>query len=149
MRRTVLLPALLIAGCGVFGPKLEAPNLDVVGIEMLESDIFQQRLKLKLRVQNPNDRELPIKGVSCNVEIAGEQFAQGVSAAQFTVPAFGESEFDMIVTANMASALAHMIGRKDGGKRDAIDYRVTGKVSLASGMLRSIPFSESGSLPLK
>lgn len=149
MRWTVLLPAVLIAGCGVFGPKLETPNLDVVGIEMLESDIFQQRLKLKLRVQNPNDRELPIKGVSCNVEIAGEEFAQGVSAAQFTVPAFGESEFDMVVTANMASALVRLLGSKDGGKRDAVDYRVTGKVSLASGLLRSIPFSESGSLPLK
>lgn len=149
MRRTVLLPALLLAGCGVLGPKLETPNLDVVGIEMLESDLFQQRLKLRLKVQNPNDRELPIKGVSCNVEIAGEQFAQGVSAAQFTVPAFGESEFDMVVTANMASALARLIGSKDAGKRDAIDYRVTGKVSLASGLLRSIPFSETGSLPLK
>lgn len=149
MRRIVLLPALLLAACGAFGPKLEAPNLDVVGIEMLESDIFQQRLKLKLRVQNPNDRELPVKGVSCNVEIAGEKFATGVSAAQFTVPAFGESDFDMIVTANMANALALLIGRKDGAKRDAIEYRVTGKVSLASGMLRSIPFSETGSLPLK
>jgi LEA14-like dessication related protein len=149
MRWILLLALVVIAGCGVFGPKLETPNLDVVGMELMESDIFQQRLKLKLRVQNPNDRELPVKGVSCKVELAGEEFAQGVSAAQFTVPAFGESEFDMVVTANMAGALARFLGSKDSGKRDAIDYRVTGKVSLAPGMLRSIPFSETGSLPLK
>ena len=148
MRWTVILLSALLGACGLIGPKLEAPNLDVIGIELLESDLFQQRLKLKLKVQNPNDRDLPIKGVSCDVELAGEEFAKGVSAAQFTVPAFGESEFDMIVTANMAGTLLRLLGSKEG-PGDTIDYRVTGKVSLASGMLRSIPFSESGQLSLK
>ncbi len=100
-------------------------------------------MKLTLRVQNPNDRELPIKGVSTQVELAGEEFATGVSSAQFTVPALGESEFDMIVTANMAGALVHLLGRR--GEESEIEYRVKGKVSLASGLLRSIPFDEPAS----
>jgi len=148
MRRTVLTALLLLGGCTLFSPKLETPDLDVVGIELLKSDLFQQRLKLKLKVRNPNDIALPIKGVTTDVEIAGEKIASGVSGAQFTVPAFGEAEFDMIVTANMAGALVRMLGRK-GDKRDEVEYKVTGKVSLASGFLRSIPFSETGKLKLQ
>ncbi len=148
MRRTVLTALLLLGGCALFSPKLETPDLDVVGIELLKSDLFQQRLKLKLKVRNPNDIALPIKGVTTDVEIAGEKIASGVSGAQFTVPAFGEAEFDMIVTANMAGALVRMLGRK-GDQRDEVEYKVTGKVSLASGFLRSIPFSETGKLKLQ
>jgi LEA14-like dessication related protein len=147
-RWIVLIPLALLAGCGVLSPKLETPKLDVVGIEVMKSDIFQQRLKLRLKVQNPNDVALPIKGVTTDVELAGEKFASGVSGAEFTVPAFGESEFDMIVTANMASALVRLLGSK-GGKREEIEYRVTGKVSLATGLLRSIPFSETGTFRLQ
>ncbi len=139
--------ALQLGGCGVLSPRLETPKLDVVGIELMPSDLFQQRLKLKLKVQNPNDVALPIKGVTTDVEVAGEKVATGVSGAQFTVPAFGESEFDMIVTANMAGALVRLLGGKDRSKD--IEYRVTGKVSLASGLLRSIPFSETGTFRLQ
>lgn len=147
LRITVLM-AVLLSGCAL-APKLEAPTLDVIGVEMLPSDLFQQRLKLTLRVQNPNDRELPVKGVTTDIEIQGEKVASGVSGAQFTVPALGEAEFDMIVTASMATALIKMLGRKGGEHTDQIDYRVTGKVSLASGLLRSIPFSETGTLKLQ
>lgn len=152
MRWIVLAAALFFTACSALAPQLEAPNLSVVGMELLESDIFQQRVKLKLRVQNPNDRELPVKGVSTQVELNGEEFATGVSSAQFTVPALGESEFDMIITANMAGMLVQVLGRKGGkGAKDLepIEYRVKGKVSLASGLLRSIPFDEKGTLKLE
>ena len=39
--------------------------------------------------------------------------------------------------------------REAGGKSDAVDYRIVGKVSLATGVLRSIPFEEHGSLKLR
>ncbi|HEU4530724.1 MAG TPA: LEA type 2 family protein [Steroidobacteraceae bacterium] len=149
MRWIVLAGALFFTACSALAPQLEAPNLSVVGMELLESDIFQQRVKLKLRVQNPNDRELPVKGVSTQVELNGEEFATGVSSAQFTVPALGESEFDMIITANMAGMLVQVLGRKGGKDLDPIEYRVKGKVSLASGLLRSIPFDEKGTLKLE
>ena len=149
MRWTVILAAVLIAACAS-QTKLEAPNLNVINIEMLESTLFNQRMKVHVRVQNPNDRELPIKGVSATLELQGEKIATGVSAAPFTVPAFGESEFDLMVDASVAGALIRMLGK---GKADqamqSLDYRLSGKVSLASGFVRSIPFDEKGSLKLQ
>lgn len=149
IRWSAALPALLLAACAAHS-RLEAPDLSIVGVEMLEGSLFSQRLRLRVRVQNPNDRELPVKGVSARLEVAGEDFASGVSASSFVVPAFGETEFDLLVDASMARTLIGVLGkaRRDQPTR-SLDYRLTGKVSLASGFLRSIPFDESGSLQLK
>jgi len=149
MKWTVTLMTALLVACASQS-KFEQPNLSVIGIEMLEGTLFSQRLKVRVRVQNPNDRELPIKGVSAKLEVDGEEFATGVSAQSFVVPAFGESEFDLMVDASMARTIIGMVGKnKKGEARDSLDYRLTGKVSLSSGFVRSIPFDDTGSLQLK
>ncbi|HKE43875.1 MAG TPA: LEA type 2 family protein [Steroidobacteraceae bacterium] len=146
MRWTVTLIAALITACAS-QTKFEAPTLNIVNIEMLEgSSFFTQRMKVHVRVQNPNDQELPIKGVSAKLELQGEKFATGVSAESFTVPAFGEAEFDLLVDASVARAVIGMIGKgkTDQLQQQGLDYRLTGKVSLSSGLIRSIPFDETG-----
>ena len=146
MRWTVTLMAALIAACAS-QPKFEAPTLNIVNIEMLEGgSFFTQRFKVHVRVQNPNDRELPVKGVSAALELQGEKFATGVSAESFNVPAFGEAEFDLMVDASVARAVIGMIGKgkTEQLQEQGLDYRLSGKVSLASGMIRSIPFDERG-----
>jgi LEA14-like dessication related protein len=149
MRWIVALSAALLCACAA-QTQLEAPNLSVINMEMLESSLFTQRLKVRVRVQNPNDIALPVKGVSAKLEIAGEQFASGVSANSFTVPAFGEQEFDLLVDASMAKTLLTMMGKGGSGKAmESLDYRISGKVSLSSGLVRSIPFDETGTLNLK
>jgi LEA14-like dessication related protein len=139
--------ALLLASCGVLGPKFETPQLDVVGLELLDSGFFQQSVKVRMKVRNPNARALPVKGVNADLELAGEKFASGVSGDQFTVPAFGESEFDMVVSGNMAGALLRVLSSRK--ERKEIEYRLQGKVNLAEGILRSIPFNETGRVPLQ
>ena len=48
----------------MFAPKLEKPTLSVVSVQLLKGDQWHQDLKVRLRVQNPNDRALPVKGLS-------------------------------------------------------------------------------------
>jgi len=141
------LTALVLSGCSLLIPKLETPRLSIVNVEVLKSDLWEQRLKVRMRVQNPNDRTLPIKGLSYTLAVADEELARGVSSTSFIVPALGEAEFDMNVTANMAGALIKMLGRGNSMK-DKVDYRIKGKVSLSEGFLRSIPFEETGSFSL-
>lgn len=143
--------ALTSAGCSSLVPKLETPRLSLVGLEMTEVTLFEQRLQVRLRVQNPNDIALPVRGLSVNFELGGEEFAQGVTARAFEVPAFGEAEFDMMITANAASAILRLVnaGRDRDKPRDSIDYRISGKLSTRLGLLRSVPFDERGSIPLR
>ncbi|HEX9708208.1 MAG TPA: hypothetical protein VGA24_11280, partial [Steroidobacteraceae bacterium] len=58
----------------------------------------------------------------------------------------GEAEFDMIVTANAANAILKIVGGDRQGKD--VGYKLKGKLSTRIGMLRTIPFEESGTLPV-
>jgi LEA14-like dessication related protein len=141
MRRfSIALAALGLSGCSLFVPKLEKPDLSVVCVKMLKSDLWHQELKLRMRVQNPNDRALPVKGLTYELEVDDQELAHGMSGDSFVVPARGEAEFDMSVSANMASVLIKVLSQ--GGS--PVDYRIKGKIALSAGWLRSIPFNEQG-----
>ncbi len=141
----------MLGGCGALGGRLETPRLSVVNAQLVKGDLFEQRLKVRMRVQNPNDRELAVKGITYTIDVAGEEFGQGMAANSFVVPRMGEAEFDMMVTANMASMLVRVLGNDKNRNADlnSVDYRIHGKVSLASGLLRSIPFEDKGSFKIR
>jgi len=143
-----LLLAVLVAGCTSLGTQLETPRLSLVGIQLQDASFFEQRLLVRLRVQNPNDLVLPVRGLEVSFELDGEDFAQGVSARSFEVPALGEAEFDMMVTANAATALLRIIEKSKGGRVESLDYRIRGKLSTSLGLLRSVPFDERGTISL-
>ncbi|HEU0225358.1 MAG TPA: LEA type 2 family protein [Steroidobacteraceae bacterium] len=128
-------------------PRLESPRVSVVGIRAVKADLFEQRLEVRLRVENPNALDIPVRGLEVKVELADEPFAQGSSAREFTVPARGEAEFDMLVTAHAVTALLR-VASAGRDERDQIGYRLSGRLSTRLGPLRSIPFEETGTLPL-
>ena len=142
----VLACLLWLAGCAT--TSFEPPHLSVVSVKMQSADLFSQKLLVRMRVVNPNDRALPIKGISYRIEVGESELANGASDAPFVVPAMGEAEFDVQVNANLASTLLKVYGR-GGSAPKKLDYRLVGKVALSSGLVRSIPFDERGSVDLK
>jgi LEA14-like dessication related protein len=136
----------LLGGCAAL-PKYEAPKLSVVSLKMQGGDIFSQRVLVRMRVFNPNTRELPIEGLTYSIEVNEAELGNGGTASPFTVPAMGEAEFDMQITTNLVGALGKLLSRKNSS--ETVDYRLRGKVNLSSGFLRHIPFDERGSVKLK
>ncbi len=135
-----------LAGCSLFVPKLAAPHLSVVGVELQKGALWQQKLKVRMHVENPNDRVLPIKGIVYSLDVNGQEFAHGESAASFVVPALGEAEFDMNMTANMAGTIISLLSH---GTNANVEYHLTGKISLTEGLLRSVPFDQHGTFRLQ
>ncbi len=139
-----VLAASLVTGCSVL-PEYETPKLSVVSMKLQSADIFSQRIHMRMRVMNPNARELPVKGITYRIEVAEAELAQGVANTPFVVPAMGEAEFDVQVTANLAGTLGKLLLSRRGS-RESLEYRLTGSVALSSGFLRRIPFDERGSV---
>jgi len=144
----LLLLACTLGACSSIVPRLEAPHLSITNVELLSGTVWEQRLRVHLRVENPNDRALPVAALVYTIEVAGQELARGAANESFIVPANGESEFATDVTANMAGALVAILGR-GGGKNQAIDYHISGKVTLAGGFVHSIPFDHSGTFKLQ
>ena len=148
-RRALLAGALAAVLAGGCAPKLERPTLSIVGVQLVSGDLLQQRLKVRLRVQNPNDRALAVKSIEYTLEVAGQPFASGESADAFTVPALGETEFDMNVRTDLAGALLQLLARGSQRPGQDVPYRLSGKLSLSEGLLRSIPFEQQGTFSLQ
>ena len=143
MSKPLLLILLLCtAACAA---KFERPNLMVAGIDMKSGNLLQQTFLVKFQIQNPNDRELPVSGLHVELNVGGEQIASGVSNQAFVVPAHGQSEFDMTITANMALAMLKLANQH----ADSIDYEVTGAASLDLPFMHNLPFHQNGTFPLK
>ena len=148
MRKIMLLLALCILapGCTSLAPHLKAPELQVVGLTFLGGDNRHQQLRLRVQVTNPNDRQIAVRAIDYKVALAGSHFADGSSDEPFTLPALGQTEFNLNVNADLA-ALINVVGAHLNDT--ALDYEATGTLHLAEGLLRDIPFKGHGQLPLR
>jgi LEA14-like dessication related protein len=136
-----------LAGCSLMAPKFNRPNVSVESIEMRGGNFLQQTFAVKLNIQNPNDRALPVNGLHAELNVGGEQVASGVSDRAFVVPPFGESQFDMTIKANMALAVLKLANGMNQ-HADSVDYDLSGAASIDLPFLRDLPFHQTGSFPL-
>jgi len=137
----ILTVALLVIGCA--GLKLQAPSVTVADLQVVEASLLAQRFVFKLRVQNPNDREIPVKGMSFEVTINDEPFARGVSNKTATLPRLSETIMEVAAVSDL-SAILRQIGalRRDG--KNSVSYRIRGR--LFTGLLVDLNFENSGVL---
>jgi LEA14-like dessication related protein len=132
-----LLALLLLCGlmgaCASMLPKLEPPVLSVTGVDIVGGTLQQQQLHLRLHVVNPNARAIAVRGIDCNLELEGQPFATGATDAAFTLPAAGETDFGLNVTANLNTALLALLS---GLGHKSVDYHLYGEVHYQRSRLR-------------
>jgi LEA14-like dessication related protein len=140
--------SLCLVACSLVTPKFERPTLSVAGIELLSGNLLQQNFRVKFNIQNPNDRALPVSGLHASLSVGGEPIAQGQNDRAFVVPARGDVDFDMMITANLGVALLKL-ANKMNQQADAIDYDVSGAARIDLPFLHDLPFHQTGSFSLK
>ena len=143
----IIALTVCVGACSLMTPKFNRPTVTVTSIELRGGNLLKQNFAVKLNIQNPNDRPLPVHGLHAELNVGGEQIASGVSDRAVVIPASGESEFDLTITANLALALLKLADRANQ-HADSIDYELTGAASLDLPFLRNLPFRQSGTLKL-
>jgi LEA14-like dessication related protein len=139
--------ALLLAACAAFAPKFERPTLTVVSINLAGGNLLQQNFRVTLRIHNPNDRTLPVKGLTADLRVSGDEIASGTMDHPFTVSALGDTDFDITIKANMALALLKLQQHGDN-RADGIAYDLAGEIALDLPFFRTMTFHQTGSLNL-
>jgi LEA14-like dessication related protein len=144
----LLLWAGVIAGCAGLGKPLETPRVSLANIEVQDSKGLETAFLVHLRVTNPNDVDLDIKGVDCDLEINGKPFAYGISNTQVKVPAFGSETIPVTVYSSVLDIIRGLFGLP---QREDLSYRVKGKVRMAGGglMPSTLPFDSQGTVAIK
>ena len=144
---------LLLAGCARMGQSVEEPQVTLVDMQMLELKPLEAIFQISLRVMNPNDFALDLKGVSCKLRIDGKHFATGIGNKQQEIPAFGTGIVPVTIYAStlkmFSSALALIQGMDQPQEAlQPMSYELAGKIRLGGGISWSVPFESKGELSL-
>jgi len=140
----LLLFAFFLGGCATMQPPLEAPHVSLTDLRVLDATLFEQRFALKIRVQNPNPVALPINGMNFRLDINDIELGRGVSDRSVTVPAYGETVFEINLVSNFAR-IVNQIRALESGKGQSLRYRLAGGISVAD-RLGKLPFDYQGEI---
>lgn len=136
----VLLLSLL-AGCASLTKPWEAPEVALAGLRVKELTLARQTVVLTLAMRNPNDRTLPIKGLTYRLKLEGNEIAQGASALDRQIPAFGDALVDLDVTGSLLGLVQQLPAL---ALRDRpLDWTITGTATIADSLL-TLPYRYSG-----
>jgi len=149
MRRVhaVLLSLLLLSlsACALF-PNRDPLNINVVGIEPLQSQGMEIRFAVKIRVQNPNDSSIDYNGVALDLEVNGQPLASGVSDQSGSIARFSETVLTVPVSVSAFSVLRQTLGLSQTQSLNDLPYVLRGK--LAGGLFGTMRFTDTGKLSL-
>ncbi len=134
----------LSTGCATLGQYPEPPKVTLSGIQPIGMTLLEQRYLLKVRIQNPNDAALDVKGMSYEVALNGKEFAHGVKGDPFTVPGFGETVVEAEIVST-AFSFYEQIRQLQKNPEQRFRYEITGVLSLGGGGGR-VPFKYEGEL---
>jgi LEA14-like dessication related protein len=140
----LLCCTLTLTACSFFGGYQETPRVSLVSIQPIEMGLLEQRYGLQLRILNPNDNDIPVKGLSYSIEINGHEFAYGVSRQPVTIPPFSEALLDVEVVSNLLNVM-RQFQEMSGENSNSLKYRLRGKISLAKSLAK-LPFNVEGEL---
>ena len=145
---TMLLWTGWVVGCAGLGKPLETPRISLSNIQVLERKGLEAAFLVHLRVMNPNDVDLNINGVDCDLEINGKPFAYGLSNVHVDVPAFGSETIPVTVYSSVLDIVKGLFGLP---QREDLSYQLKGRVRLSGGglMPSTLPFDAQGSVSIK
>jgi LEA14-like dessication related protein len=146
MKRIVWIPALaLLVGCaGISARDVIEPDVQLVNIVPIGATLFEQELRVDLRIINPNDFDLPIGGLTFDLRVNGDRVARGNSPDGVKVPRLGDA---VIQVTTRTSSIAMVRQLMNPPKSGVYEYEISGDV-LVSGFTRTrLPFEHKGEMP--
>lgn len=143
-RLLCLVVAAAIAGCAAVRQP-EPPEVSVAGLGMVRPGLFEQELRVDLRLRNPNDYAIDVDALTFGLEVNDLHFADGRTLRNFELPALGETVVPVTVTIATTDLLERIMQL---GREQRLDYRLTGTAELGRRFGTSLPFERTGKLAI-
>ncbi len=135
----------LLAGCASVDDA-KPPSIQLSNLRLGAGGLLNQELLIEIRIGNPNDFELPLTGLTFQLDVNGQPFADGLSNATVTVPRLGYATVPVTGSTNILSIFRQLMFL---GQSDRITYRLYGNAYVGQlGVNRSVPYERKGELSL-
>jgi len=146
LRGNALVLALfgaLLSGCASLGVGGEPVEVQLVSLTPLPSTAFEHRLRVDLRLRNPNNRAYEIEGLRFVLDVNGSRLASGVSSESATLPRLGEVVVPVTTTTSLFDVVNQILafGQQP---QPQFSYALRGKVFLKNSW-GGLAFERQGS----
>lgn len=146
-RLALALVPLLLTACATMRPGYEEPSVQLSDFRMLPADGLVPRFLIGLRVINPNNSPLDLRGLSYDVEIEGHKLITGVAGQLSRIPAYGESEIELRAGVDMLGGARILSQLLSDSGRETMRYRLRTRLDVG-GQLRPLTLEDVGELRL-
>jgi LEA14-like dessication related protein len=149
MKRWLICALLLVAvapGCASLGLGAEPIEVNLAGLTPLPSSAFEHRLRVDLRLRNPNPRAYRIDGLRFQLRVNGQRLASGQADLEAELPRLGEVVVPVTATTTLLDLVNQIValGARPEAEQRSFDYELTGRIFLA-GRWGGIDFEQRGS----
>ena len=144
--RSALLLAfavLVLTSCQSLTPASllpKSPEVLLINITPLDATIFEQRLKVDLRVRNPNNFDLEMTGLDFTLHFNEQRLARGLTNQSSTIPRLGDTVLSVETTTSTFDVVRQFLNFSDNQN---LAYQVSGVVHTLEVEL---PFENKGIL---
>ncbi|MBB3103962.1 LEA type 2 family protein [Azomonas macrocytogenes] len=146
--KTWLLLGLLLClpGCsGWLSGRFENPNVELTDVDVIKARLLDQEFLLRFRIDNPNDRSLPIRGLNYVVRLGEVKLASGETDSWAYIPANGHAFYEVPVHTSLWKDLKHLVRQLEKPKQP-IRYTLDGELKTGLMFRRQVPISRSGEI---
>jgi LEA14-like dessication related protein len=134
-----------LAACAGAFSHAEPPEVSLAGLAFGRPGLFEQRLRLDVRLRNPNDFALDVERVLFDLEVNDQELGKAWTTDAFDVPAFGEAVVPVTVVVPTSDLIERVM---DFSMTRRLDYRLKGEVKLNNLAFGTLPFEQSGNFAL-
>jgi LEA14-like dessication related protein len=143
--RSLRLCLVLLTGCAsVFG-EVEPPEVSLAGLAFDQPGLFEQRLRLDVRLRNPNDFQLDVERLLFDLEVNDRELGKGWTTERVDVPAFGEAVVPVTIVVPTSDLIERIV---ELAMVQRLDYRLSGEAKLSNATLGTVPFEQEGNFAL-
>lgn len=147
-----VLAVLLLAalpGCSWWKPAFQDPDIQVISFTALPSDnLLEQRFALKLRLTNPNDLRLQVKGLAFEFSVEGVDLMRGQSRDIPVIEPYADAEFSVEGSANVLDAAQLLFHELQSDPDARFDYVLKTRVDLANHWPSTFNIQRDGQIDL-
>ncbi|WP_296255844.1 MULTISPECIES: LEA type 2 family protein [unclassified Pseudomonas] len=137
---------LALSGCSsLLTGGAEDPEVKLLKVDVVKARLLKQDLKLRFRVDNPNDSSVLVRGLRYKVLLDDILIADGDYSDWFVVKANSHRNFSVPVRTNLWEHLkdvTRMLGKSD----QPVHYRLEGKLKTGFLFGHSVRIGRDGDI---
>jgi len=139
------LVLVLLTGCAGFGLGRDVltPSLRLVDVQPLAGGTLEQRLRVALVVQNPNDFDIELDGMRLELALNDRLLGRAVSAERIVLPRLEETRLTLDASIGLIDVVRQLLQLNT---REALDYQLTGDLFIRSPVDTTLAFDQAGEL---